>query len=356
MPSGPLSPYPSARRRRRLAVLSIGLASTLALAACGGGGADKLATTAKDGTPTPTGSVATANAFTLTGQWPLTGETLNGSEPNHPVYVVKIDNTASSAPQVGLSSADMIVEELVEGGLTRLAVFYDSHIPSLVGPVRSMRASDVGIVKPAAATLVASGAARRTLRVLQNHHVSTMTEGSPGFFRDNSRAAPYNLFMKLTELAGHPGSRWKPPAAPYLQFGSDAQPPRSFAVKSMAVTFSGSHTTNWSYNGKGWVRPGSYAQSGEDFVADNVLLLRVRIGDAGYLDPAGNPVPETEFFGKGPAILVHGGSGVKCTWRKPDKAGELRLSTKNGKRLTVPAGHTWIELVPAKTGSVTLGK
>jgi Protein of unknown function (DUF3048) N-terminal domain/Protein of unknown function (DUF3048) C-terminal domain len=354
MPSGPLPPCPAARRRRLLAALSLGLASSLALAACGGGGSDKLATTAKD--ETPTGSVATANAFTLTGQWPLTGETLSGSEPNHPVYVVKIDNTANSAPQVGLGSADMIVEELVEGGLTRLAVFYDSHIPGLVGPVRSMRASDVGIVKPGRATLVASGAARRTVRVLQRHHVSTMTEGSPGFFRDDNRAAPYNLFMKLTELASHTGAHWKPPAAPYLQFGSDAQPSHSFAVKSMAVTFSGSHTTNWSYDGKGWVRPGSYAESGDDFVADNVLLLRVRIGDAGYLDPAGNPVPETEFYGTGPAILVHGASAVKCTWRKADRAGELRLSTKSGTRLTVPAGHTWIELVPAKTGSVTLHK
>ena len=343
------------RRRRCVAALSIGLASSLALAACGGGSSDKLATTANDHAPGK-GSVATANAFTLTGEWPLTGKALDGDPPNHPVYVVKIDNTANSAPQVGLSSADMIVEELVEGGLTRLAVFFDSDIPDLVGPVRSMRASDVGIVKPASATLVASGAARRTVRVLSRHHVATMTEGSTGFFRDGSRTAPYNLFMKLSDLASHPGSHWKPPAEPYLQFGSDAQPTRSFPVKSMAVSFSGSHTTDWSYNGKGWVRPGSFAQSGDDFVADNVLLLRVRIGDAGYLDPAGNPVPETDFSGTGPAILVHAGAAVKCTWRKPDKAGELRLTTPNGNRLSVPAGHTWIELVPAKTGSVTLHK
>ena len=150
--------------------------------------------------------MATANAFTLTGEWPLTGKALDGDPPNHPVYVVKIDNTANSAPQVGLSSADMIVEELVEGGLTRLAVFFDSDIPDLVGPVRSMRASDVGIVKPASATLVASGAARRTIRVLSRHHVATMTEGSTGFFRDGSRTAPYNLFMKLTR-SGRPAGR-----------------------------------------------------------------------------------------------------------------------------------------------------
>ena len=62
--------------------------------------------------------------------------------------VAKIDNTYASAPQIGLGEADMVVEELVEGGLTRLAAFYYSEIPGDVGPVRSMRASDIGIVSP----------------------------------------------------------------------------------------------------------------------------------------------------------------------------------------------------------------
>ncbi len=39
-----------------------------------------------------------------------------------------------------------MVEELVEGGLTRLAVFFYSQVPDNAGPVRSMRASDIGIV------------------------------------------------------------------------------------------------------------------------------------------------------------------------------------------------------------------
>ena len=39
-----------------------------------------------------------------------------------------------------------------------LAVFFYQHVPRLVGPVRSMRATDIGIVKPAKAVLVASGA------------------------------------------------------------------------------------------------------------------------------------------------------------------------------------------------------
>ena len=48
---------------------------------------------------------------------PLTGLVVKGKVPNHPVLAVKIDNSSNSAPQVGLGSADMVAEELVEGGL-----------------------------------------------------------------------------------------------------------------------------------------------------------------------------------------------------------------------------------------------
>jgi hypothetical protein len=340
--------------------VAVGLASSLVLTSCGGGGSDHAdvkgaKTSATEGSATQ-GTPATADAVVLPGVWPLTGEALEGDGPGHPVYVVKIDNTSSSAPQVGLGSADMVVEELVEGGLTRLAVFFDSSIPSVVGPVRSMRASDVGIVKPASALLVASGAARRTTRVLRNHHVRTVTEGTrPGFYRDSSRAAPYNLFMRLPELGRHLGPHWSTPLHPYLRFsGHDFESVPSSPVRSMAVTFSDGHTTDWRYTSAGWVRPGSYASTGDDFVADNVLLLRVKIGDAGYLDPAGNPVPETDLSGTGSAVLVHGDAAVRCRWRKPDKAGELRLGTLQGRPLAVPPGRTWIELVPAHTGAVAL--
>ena len=37
---------------------------------------------------------------------------------------------------------------------------------------------------------------------------------------------------------------------------------------------------------------------------DTVLVLRVKEGDAGYLDPAGNPVPVTIYEGKGAMMLL----------------------------------------------------
>ncbi|NHA00278.1 DUF3048 domain-containing protein [Nocardioides sp. W3-2-3] len=46
--------------------------------------------------------------------WPLTGIQAKAGESvaqDHPVIVTKIDNSPASAPQVGLSKADLIVEE-----------------------------------------------------------------------------------------------------------------------------------------------------------------------------------------------------------------------------------------------------
>ncbi len=346
-----------AHRNRRLLTAAVApLVLSLVLSSC----KDHVADSAKDTLAAPTSTLAgptsTAGAVTLNGEWPLTGETLEGDLPHHPVYAVKIDNTSGSAPQLGLSQADMVVEELVEGGLTRLAVFYYSTIPAVVGPVRSMRASDIGILKPVAATMIASGGAQRTITRLAGAHVATLTEGATGFYRDESRGAPYNLFVKLSETAADPGSTWAPPDAPYLPFGSDSNFTGNVAVKSIEASFSSSHTTHWAYTDAGWTRPDSYASDGDDFVADNVLLLRVKVGDAGYLDPGGYAVPETFFYGTGDAVLVHGDRALKCRWSKRDKSSPVRLSTAAGEEVTVPAGHTWVELVPSDKGQVVLGR
>ena len=70
------------------------------------------------------------------GILPLTG--LPGEVPGHPAAVVKIDNGSRARPQTGLNAADIVVEEEVEGGITRFAAIFHST-PSIVGPVRSGR-------------------------------------------------------------------------------------------------------------------------------------------------------------------------------------------------------------------------
>ena len=107
--------------RSAFSLTSLALVGSLALAGCSD-------STSPESADSPD-SQSTAEGSTLSGQWPLTGLPAEGEAPKHPVMVVKIDNTGSSSPQVGLGEADLVAEELVEGGSTRLAVFYYSQVP-----------------------------------------------------------------------------------------------------------------------------------------------------------------------------------------------------------------------------------
>ena len=336
------------RSTRAIAALSAALiTSSLGLAACGGDESDPLAAGEEPG--------GDGKAVVL-DTWPLTGESLpegKSAARKHPALVLKMDNTPSSAPQVGLGSADLVVEELVEGGVTRLAAFYYSELPDGVGPVRSMRASDIGIVTPVDGDMVTSGAAGVTISRIQDAGIDFHAEGAAGIYRDSGRSAPYNLFADLTEVATSIKQKSSRPHD-YLPWGKAGDLPEGPAISAFSASFGG-HTTEWMFRKGGYVNENSYAAEGDQFPADSVLVLSVPVGDAGYTDPAGNSVPESQFVGGGPAALFHDGRLVKATWNKLELDSPLALKDEAGEKLTVPAGRVWIELLPSDSGALTFG-
>ncbi|KAA1418882.1 DUF3048 domain-containing protein [Nocardioides humilatus] len=340
------------RSARQLICITATLSAlSLGLAACGGD--DKKSDSGSDEKSSSTGTKSEPQT------WPLTGLQVDGGSAalDHPVLVLKMDNTEASSPQQGLSEADMVVEELVEGGITRLAAFFYSEIPGDVGPVRSVRASDIGIVTPVDGALVTSGGAGVTINRISEAGIKIFNEGSPGFYRESTRVAPYNLFTDMGKVAkaAEDGKDARPDD--YLPWGSEKDLPQGKPAGTITADFGGSHSTNWTFQNGTYVNQNTFAADGDEFPADSVLVLRVEVGDAGYLDPAGNPVPETIFKGEGKAQLFHAGQVVEGTWSKKDLGSALELSTADGD-LKIPAGRVWIELVPvdAKGGSVTFGK
>ncbi|UYM04102.1 DUF3048 domain-containing protein [Solicola gregarius] len=330
---------PGRTRLRASIALFAGLA--LLLGGCSGG----------DDSSSPDDTSQERDGGSATAVSPLTGLPAKHA-PDKPVMVVKVDNTSSARPQAGLDGADLVVEELVEGGMTRLAAFFYSEHPKDVGPVRSMRDSDVGIVSPTGGKLLASGGAPGTTDRIDEAGIDVLTEGDAGFSRDGSRTAPYNLMVNLADAAD--GLEAGDAPDPYLPF-DDKAVKRGKAVDSFSVSFSGSSTTSWDPTKGGWVRANGPVSPNDDFVAKNVLVLNVEVGDAGYLDPGGNPVPETKFVGDGKAQLFSGGKVVTGTWSKDDLDSNIDLQTRKGDPLKVPAGETFIELVPRGAGSVRIG-
>jgi hypothetical protein len=304
--------------------------------------------------------------------WPLTGQ-VAPAEPDWPVVVVKVDNTAAAQPQVGLDDADLVVQELVEGGLTRLAVMVHSRLADDDGagrsaaalrlaPVRSVRSSDVGIVAPTGGVLVASGGAAGALRDLRAADVPVVLEGDDALSRDPARAAPYNV---VVDAAAVPKRGQAAPPEPLLPFeppqgepdGGDDQDATGRSAQRLEVRFSAADTTVFERRGEGqrarWRRTNAPVVADADFAADTVLVLRVRTRPADYVDPAGNPVPVTITTGKGSGLLVHGEAALRVRWTKQDEKAAWELATRDGDPVQVPPGRTWLALVPLQ-GAVTV--
>jgi hypothetical protein len=108
-------------------------------AACGGDDKKKAAPKATTTTATPT----TAAAAPASGA-PLTGVAGgDAAKLARPALITKIDNAPNGRPQAGINQADVVFEEGVEGGITRLAVVFHSQDADEVGPVRSARTTDI---------------------------------------------------------------------------------------------------------------------------------------------------------------------------------------------------------------------
>lgn len=278
----------------------------------------------------------------------MTGEPAPPGAPPQPVLAVKVDNTPAGQPQQGVRLADLVVEEPVEGGLTRLAAFFESKSPESVGPVRSVRTSDIGLVKPVSAALIGSGGSPEALAAVQRAGVQVITEGASGFVRNPDRVAPYNLYVDLTQVRR--SGVGKLSRKPYLQFGPPDMPPgqRSHQVD---VTFSPSASGQWTYEpaDKLWARGGDLG----DFHARTLLVFEVKLVATGEKDAAHNPVPEVVTTGSGAGYLITGETAHSIRWSKDSADSHWDLSTDTGLVISVPPGRTWVSLIPKNSGDVS---
>lgn len=285
--------------------------------------------------------------------WPLTGLPSQGLEVGRAVLVAKVDDTPAGRPQVGLGAADLVVSEPVEGGLTRLAVFFQSGDPGEVGPVRSVRTTDLGLVAPTAGALVASGGSGATLDELRGAGLQVVEEGGPGYARTRARRAPYNILVRLGETRAALGALPAPSVA-YLPFAAAAPtPPGAVPAGAVETRWTSGRTNRWTFDpAAGWVRDGDAPE--DRFAATTLLVLRVATVDTGQRDAAGNPVPEVVLVGDGEASVLAGASVAPARWAKGANTEALRLTAADGTPLALPPGRTWIVLLPT-AGELTVG-
>ena len=286
--------------------------------------------------PTPSGEPALTS--------PFTGEPIPALGP---VLAVKIDNLAAARPQTGLTEADLVYILPVEGGLSRIFAVFSSHFPPVTGPVRSAREDDLELLaqfgRPAFAY---SGAQPELLRVVEKARIVDLYDGLVGgYFRDQNRIAPHNLYARTSQLlAEAPGASKAHDIG--FRFGpapTGGHPMTSFSVSYPAASF----TFRWSGPDGRWLvwMDGAPARAteGGQLSAPTVIIQYTRVRTSHFLE-AGIRPPYAESTGTGTGLVLRGGQAYAIRWSRPDANGGTTFTTTSGQPMTFARGPVWIVL------------
>lgn len=344
-------------RGTTVTIAAIAVGATV-LASCGGHGKPKAAPTTSTTLPAPTTTAAPPPTAPLTGL-----PQPNAAQLNATAVVVKIDNIDDARPQTGLADADIVYEEEVEGGLTRLAAVFQSKYPTVLGPVRSGRLTDEGIADDLNHPVyVMSGTNAMFLGTLRSQPVWEVDAGNRGdlFYRGGSKPAPHNLFTNVVSLSK--AAKNPTPPAPLFQYRLPNTPMTGAAVAPAThLQFGLPHTSvSWDFNTQfgAWTRNQNGTpdvdNTGAQLKATNVVVLFINYIVSGVATGEGGPpapIPEGIMTGTGQAWFLSGGQVVKGTWTRSGLTTPATYADSAGAPILLSPGNTWVELVPVGTAA-----
>jgi hypothetical protein len=300
-------------------------------------------------TPTTTTTTTTTTTLPQYPTAPLTGlPDPSGLSVKRPALTVKIENTPEALPQWGIDQADVVYEEIVNGGITRLAAIFNSHAPAKVGPVRSVRPTDTQVVWPLGGIFAYSGGAPYAVASISTvPGLKLIDESSAGtaMFRDPNLYAPHNLFAIARNLFAFGGTPVPPPAL--FTYRTSKQKAAGVPVVSFIVPFPSIYAVTWTWDATSmsWDRTlfakADVTGTGVRESPKNVIVMWVN-----YVNGIGTEASYANLQGSGTAAFFVDGKETMGTWsRGPSKSDVVQYKTANGQVALMTRGQTWVELL-----------
>jgi hypothetical protein len=271
-----------------------------------------------------------------------------------PILVVKIDDTRAAHPQIGLEDADLVYIEQVEGGLTRLAAVFSSKIPTIIGPVRSARISDLEIMEQFGRVAFAySGAQKKLLPVIAQANVENLgaqRQSSAIYANDPLRNPPTAMILQAQTLMQKVAEQQLPVAVSKNAGWAFAD---SFdtgtAIASAKVSWpANSYDAVWSESEERWLLFHSgianLAASGVHLGASTFVIQLVSITASEYGDKFGGVTPFTATVGSGRGYILRDGKYIGALWSRPTAISGTSWRTLDGAEIPFDAGQIWIAL------------
>jgi hypothetical protein len=331
----------------------IGLIALLFLvgAACSQRGPGEPAAGAADTSDRATATTADPRA-PLTGLVDGTGETKGRA-----ALAIKVDNAPKARPQAGLEEADVVFEEVVEGGVTRFVAIFHSRVPKTVGPVRSVRPMDPVILTPLRPLVGYSGGIPAFMAMLGRAPVQDLNydNATAAYEMVKGRSRPHNLFANPADLWGRAEAAFRAPPPFLFEYRANADPFGEAPAVAVDIPYSplASAAYQWDAEKENWKRSENgtphMAASGEQIRPTNLVIQLINQRRLNYVDPSGTPVYDSILIGSGDAWILSGGRVTRGRWSKPDNATPTRYTDAAGNPVRLLPGSTWVHLAPVGT-------
>ncbi|KAF0091771.1 MAG: hypothetical protein FD141_1560 [Fusobacteria bacterium] len=277
-----------------------------------------------------------------------------------PVMAV-IENSPDARPQIGLQTADVVYEVMVEGSVTRFVSIFSDKVPEQILPIRSGRApflyiqqewdglfmhfgaSGHGVSNPSDYTFYGNKLYKDIKQDLDG-----LTGNKDGIFkRVNTAPAPHNvmgnplLAQKLYKYDPKPLD-WKFDAAVFY-------PGESVIAVELPFTTSIRNFVSYTYD----FNKGVYlrSMSGVPFIAaETKAQLEVKNVIVQYTSYSikGSVYKDWVMVGSGRADFYIGGMYVQGSWSKESPTAQTMYKDAVGNPIVLKPGNTWIHINPNK--------
>lgn len=350
----------------RLSGAPLALAGLVALAAsaCSGGRGGDPAEAAPSPSATTSSTTVTAGSLAETPLAPLTGlPDKSGVVTKRPALSVKIDNAPKARPQSGLDVADVVFEEVVEGGATRFIAVFHSAAPETVGPIRSVRPMDPNIVTALGGLVAYSGGIPEYVALMRRAPVQDVNidVATSAYRWDRGRPKPHDLFASPDGLWAMAKERFAAPPQPLFEYRApgvrgvpevNEEPFGEADAPSLRIPYSqlASAAYDWDAASGTWKRAQDgaphTAASGARIAPQNLVVQFVKTRRLGKVDRSGTAVTESIVVGEGDAWVLSGGRVAKGRWSKPDPVSPTRYTDAAGNPVKFAPGRTWVHYAP----------
>lgn len=271
-------------------------------------------------------------------------------------FIVSVDNHIKAYPQSGLDKADMVIELMAEGGVTRFLAFFDSYHAEKIGPVRSARYYFAEIVKGYPSAFAHAGGNADALALIPHLKIMDLDEiynSGAAFIRSKDRKAPHNLYTSTEMLLKQSTAKgFAIKDLDGLPLGevakTDNQEVQSALIIDIPYTNTKYyyHSVTYTYEDEKYYRyvNGKKFETadGVRIAPDNLIIMAI---------PSRTVVKEEvqsemNVIGQGKAEFLRDGQLYEGIWKK-EKTNDPFTFYYQDQPMNFKEGQTWIQVVPS---------